>query len=107
MRTGGDGYYDMFRHRLIFPILDLQDRPVAFGGRALDETQPKYLNPKETTVFVKGKTLYALKWAREAIRQHDKVVVVEGNMNVLTCHEFGITNAVATLGTALTAGQGL
>ncbi|OLC31441.1 MAG: DNA primase [Armatimonadetes bacterium 13_1_40CM_64_14] len=105
MRTGGDGYYDMFRHRLIFPILDLQDRPVAFGGRALDETQPKYLNSKETTVFVKGKTLYALNWAREAIRQHDEVVVVEGNMDVLTCHQFGITNAVATLGTALTAEQ--
>ncbi len=72
MRAGGDGYYDMFRHRVIFPILDLQDRPVAFGGRALDETQPKYLNSKETVVFVKGKTLYALSWAREAIRQHDE-----------------------------------
>ncbi len=105
MRAGGDGYYDMFRHRVIFPILDLQDRPVAFGGRALDETQPKYLNSKETAVFVKGKTLYALNWAREAIRQRDEVVVVEGNMDVLTCHQFGITNAVATLGTALTAEQ--
>lgn len=106
MRSGGDGYYDMFRHRVIFPILDLQDRPVAFGGRALDaETQPKYLNSKETAVFVKGKTLYALNWARDAIRQHDEVVVVEGNMDVLTCHQFGITNAVATLGTALTAEQ--
>jgi DNA primase len=105
MRAGGDGYYDMFRHRVIFPILDLQDRPVAFGGRALDETQPKYLNSKETAVFVKGKTLYPLNWAREAIRQHDEVVVVEGNMDVLTCHQFGITNAVATLGTALTAEQ--
>jgi DNA primase len=105
MRAGGDGYYDMFRHRVIFPILDLQDRPVAFGGRALDETQPKYLNSKETAVFVKGRTLYALNWAREAIRQHDEVVVVEGNMDVLTCHQFGITNAVATLGTALTSEQ--
>jgi DNA primase len=106
MRSGGDGYYDMFRHRVIFPILDLQDRPVAFGGRALDaETQPKYLNSKETSVFVKGKTLYALNWARDAIRQHDEAVVVEGNMDVLTCHQFGITNAVATLGTALTAEQ--
>lgn len=101
-RSTGDGYYDMFRHRLIFPILDLQDRPVAFGGRALDDTPPKYLNSRETAVFVKGKMLYALSWAREAIRQHDEVVVVEGNMDVLTCHQFGITHAVATLGTSLT-----
>jgi DNA primase len=104
-RATGEGYYDMFRHRVIFPILDLQDRPVAFGGRALDDTQPKYMNSKETAVFVKGKTLYALNWAREAIRQHDEVVVVEGNMDVLTCHQFGITNAVASLGTALTLDQ--
>src|SRR5205809_70231 len=104
-RSTGDGYYDMFRHRLIFPILDLQDRPVAFGGRALDETSPKYLNSRETAVFVKGRTLYALNWAREAIRQHDEVVVVEGNMDAVTCHQFGITNAVASLGTALTPEQ--
>ncbi len=104
-RSTGDGYYDMFRHRLIFPILDLQDRPVAFGGRALDDTPPKYLNSRETAVFVKGKMLYALSWAREAIRQRDEVVVVEGNMDVLTCHQFGITHAVATLGTSLTLDQ--
>src|SRR5947199_10024722 len=104
-RSTGDGYYDMFRHRLIFPILDLQDRPVAFGGRALDDTSPKYLNSRETAVFVKGRTLYALNWAREAIRQHDEVVVVEGNMDAVTCHQFGITNAAASLGTALTPEQ--
>jgi len=104
-RSAGDGYFDMFRHRLIFPLLDLQDRPVAFGGRALDDSTPKYLNSRETAVFTKGKMLYALNWAREAIRQHDEVVVVEGNMDVLTCHQFGITNAVATLGTSLTLDQ--
>jgi len=104
-RATGDGYYDMFRHRLIFPILDLQDRPVAFGGRALDDAQPKYLNSRETAVFAKGRTLYALNWAREAIRQRDEVVVVEGNMDALTCHQFGITNAVASLGTSLTMEQ--
>src|SRR2546425_3725305 len=104
-RASGDGYYDMFRHRLIFPILDLQDRPVAFGGRALDDTQPKYLNSRETAVFAKGRTLYALNWAREAIRQRDEVVVVEGNMDALTCHQFGITNAVASLGTSLAMEQ--
>ncbi len=105
LRGTGDGYYDMFRNRLIFPILDLQDRPVAFGGRALDETQPKYLNSRETAVFIKGRTLYALNWARDTIRQQDEVVIVEGNMDVLTCHQFGITNAVASLGTALTLDQ--
>lgn len=104
-RQSGDGYYDLFRHRLIFPILDLQDRPVAFGGRALDDAEPKYLNSKETPVFTKGRMLYALNWAREAIRQRDEVVVVEGNMDAVTCHQFGVTNAVASLGTSLTAEQ--
>lgn len=104
-RQSGDGHYDLFRHRLMFPIFDLQDRAVAFGGRALDETPPKYLNSKETPVFVKGRTLYALNWAREAIRQSDEIVVVEGNMDALTCHQFGVTNAVASLGTALTMDQ--
>ncbi len=101
-RPSGDGHYDLLRHRLIFPIFDLQDRAVAFGGRALDEAEPKYLNTKETPVFSKGRTLYALNLAREAIRHTDEVIVVEGNMDGLTCHQFGISNAVASLGTSLT-----
>lgn len=105
LRQSGDGHFDLFRHRLIFPIVDPQDRVVAFGGRALDEAEPKYLNSKETPVFVKGRTLYALSWAREAIRKLDEIVVVEGNMDALTAHQFGITNVVASLGTALTADQ--
>ncbi|MDQ7844274.1 MAG: DNA primase [Armatimonadota bacterium] len=105
LRPSGDGHYDVFRHRVIFPIIDLQDRVIAFGGRALDGGEPKYLNSRETAVFTKGKTLYALNWAREAIRHLDEIVVVEGNMDVLTAHQFGITNAVASLGTALTAEQ--
>jgi DNA primase len=104
-RERGEGYFDMFRHRLMFPILDLQDRPVAFGGRALDDAQPKYLNSRETAVFSKGRTVYALNWAREEIRRRDEVLVVEGNMDALTCHQFGFRHAVATLGTALTADQ--
>lgn len=104
-RSGSDGFYDLFRNRLMFPIVDLQDRVVAFGGRALDESEPKYLNSRETQVFVKGRTLYALNWARDAIRKADEIVVVEGNMDALTVHQFGITNAVASLGTALTADQ--
>ncbi|HET6781329.1 MAG TPA: DNA primase, partial [bacterium] len=104
-RPRGDGQYDLLRHRLIFPILDLQDRPIAFGGRALDEAEPKYLNTKETSVFNKGRTLYGLNLAREAIRRLDEMVVVEGNMDALTCHQFGIDNAVASLGTSLTLEQ--
>lgn len=105
LRQAGDGHFDLFRHRLMFPIVDLQDRVVGFGGRALDGSEPKYLNSRETPVFAKGRTLYALNWARDEIRKQDEIVVVEGNMDVLTAHQFGITNAVASLGTALTAEQ--
>ena len=105
LRQSGDGHFDLFRHRVMFPILDVQDRVVAFGGRALDGSEPKYLNSRETPVFTKGRTLYALNWARDEIRKQDEIVVVEGNMDVLTAHQFGITNAVASLGTSLTADQ--
>ncbi|HEY6102574.1 MAG TPA: DNA primase [bacterium] len=104
-RSGGDGFYDLFRNRLMFPIVDLQDRVVAFGGRALDDSEPKYLNSRETQIFVKSRTLYALNWARDAVRKLDEIVIVEGNMDVLSAHQFGITNAVASLGTSLTADQ--
>ncbi len=101
-RSGGEGYYDFQRHRLIFPIQDLQDRTVAFGGRALDDATPKYLNSRESPAFNKGRMLYALNLAREAIRETGEVVIVEGYMDVVTCHQFGVHNAVASLGTALT-----
>ncbi len=104
-RSGGDGYFDIFRDRLVFPILDLQDRTVAFGGRALDESEPTYLNSKESPAFTKGRTLYALGWAREAIRERGEALVVEGYMDVLACHQFGFRHAVASLGTALTPDQ--
>ncbi len=103
-RTGG-GHYDVFRDRLMFPIADLQGRVVAFGGRALDEAEPKYLNSKETAAFSKGRVLYALAAAREAIREQGEVLVVEGYMDALACHQFGFGNAVASLGTALTPEQ--
>ena len=106
-RSGGEGYYDALRHRLIFPIRDLQVRPVAFGGRALDDATPKYLNTRETALFVKGRSLYALEAARGAIRETGEAVIVEGYMDALACHQFGITNAVASLGTALTGDQAL
>jgi DNA primase len=106
-RSGGEGYYDALRHRLIFPIHDLQGRPVAFGGRALDDATPKYLNTRETALFVKGRFLYALDAARSAIRETGEAVVIEGYMDALACHQFGIRNAVASLGTALTHDQAL
>jgi len=104
-RSGGEGHYDALRQRLIFPIHDLQGRPVAFGGRALDDATPKYLNTRETALFAKGRTLYALDAARAAIRESGETVVVEGYMDALACHQFGVTNAVASLGTALTQDQ--
>jgi DNA primase len=104
-RQGGDGYFDMFRDRVTFPIVDLQDRVVAFGGRALEDVEPKYLNSRESPAFAKGRLLYALGQAREAIRERGEVVIVEGYMDALACHEFGFGHAVASLGTALTGEQ--
>jgi DNA primase len=104
-RQTGDGYFDMFRDRLIFPIGDLQGRVVAFGGRALDDAQPKYLNSRESVAFTKGRLLYGLNVARDAIRNSGEALVVEGFMDAVACHQFGFTNAVASLGTALTADQ--
>jgi DNA primase len=101
-KQAGDGYFDMFRDRLMFPIFDLQDRVVAFGGRALDAAEPKYLNSKETPAFSKGRLLYALSQARDTVRELGETLVVEGYMDALTCHQFGFSNAVASLGTALT-----
>jgi DNA primase len=103
-RQGG-GYFDVFRDRLIFPITDLQERTVAFGGRALDDAQPVYLNSRESPVFTKGRVLYALPAARDAIRDAGEALVVEGYMDALACHQFGFRHAVASLGTALTADQ--
>ncbi|HET9000451.1 MAG TPA: toprim domain-containing protein, partial [bacterium] len=97
--------YDALRDRVIFPIHDLQGRPVAFGGRVLAEGTPKYLNTRETSLFVKGRMLYALGDARDAVRETGEAVVVEGYMDALTCHQYGVTNAVASLGTALTLDQ--
>lgn len=100
----GDGYTDKFRARLIFPIIDAQERIVAFGGRLIEsiEGAPKYLNSPETPVFSKSSTLYALNRARKAIQSADRVLVVEGYMDAVACHQAGIDNVVATLGTSLT-----
>ena len=104
-RKTGDGYYDRFRDRLMIPILDLQGRVIAFGGRTLTDEQPKYLNSPETELFDKGNTLYGLDKARATIAKQDQAVVVEGYFDVIALHAGKITNAVASLGTALSIGQ--
>ncbi len=104
-RKSGGGYYDQFRDRLMIPIHDVQGRVIGFGGRTLEDDQPKYLNSPETIVFDKGKTLFALDKAKKAIGQADQAVVVEGYFDAIALHAAGITNVVASLGTALSLHQ--
>lgn len=96
--------YDRFRHRIIFAIHDRLGRPIAFGGRTLggEASIPKYLNSPETPLFHKGHHLYGLHLAKQAIRQREQAIIVEGYTDVLACHRQGIHHAVGTLGTALT-----
>ena len=94
--------YDRFRHRIMFPIHDRRGRIVAFGGRILDSGEPKYLNSPETPLFEKGRELYGLFLAQKAIREAGFALVVEGYMDVVALAQFGMENAVATLGTATT-----
>jgi DNA primase len=103
-REAGDrpGYYDRFRDRLMFPIRDTRGRVIGFGGRILEQGEPKYLNSPETELFHKGRELYGLYEARQATRQLRRLLVVEGYMDVVRLHQAGVTYAVATLGTATT-----
>jgi DNA primase len=94
--------YDRFRKRLMFPIRDRRGRVIGFGGRVLDDSTPKYLNSPETSVFHKGHELYGLYEAKKANRKLERIVIVEGYMDVVALTEFDITNAVATLGTSTT-----
>jgi DNA primase len=109
MLIGGDDIpvaYDRFRHRVIFPITDLRDRVIAFGGRALDPDQPaKYLNSPDTPLFHKGHGLFNAAKARSPAHEKGRVIAVEGYMDVIALHEAGFGEAVAPLGTALTEGQ--
>jgi DNA primase len=95
--------YDRFRDRIMFPILDQRGNVIGFGGRVLGAGEPKYLNSPETPLFHKGEELYGLLQARQMIRADDCVIVVEGYMDVVALAQFGIGNAVATLGTATTS----
>lgn len=99
---GERGVHDRFRGRVMFPIADARGRVIGFGGRVLGDGVPKYLNTPQTALFDKGGTLYALDRARDAIRATGAAVVVEGYMDAIAAHQHGITNVVATLGTALT-----
>jgi DNA primase len=94
--------YDVFRNRIMFPIVDVRGNVIGFGGRVLGEGEPKYLNSPETPVFEKGRELYGLYQARRAIRDAGRVVVVEGYMDVVALAQAGVEYAVATLGTATT-----
>nr|WP_298055807.1 DNA primase [uncultured Halomonas sp.] len=94
--------YDRFRDRVMFPIRDLRGRTIAFGGRVMGDDQPKYLNSPETPVFHKGRELYGLYEARQASSKLEQLVIVEGYMDVVALAQYGIHNAVATLGTATT-----
>jgi DNA primase len=94
--------YDRFRDRVMFPIRDLRGRTIAFGGRVMGDDQPKYLNSPETPVFHKGRELYGLYEARQASNKLEQLVMVEGYMDVVALAQYGIHNAVATLGTATT-----
>ncbi len=101
-RQGRDGHYDRFRNRVVFPIVNESGKVVAFGARALDGSEPKYLNSPETPVYQKSRTLYGLFWARDAIRREARVVLMEGYLDVARAIEGGVGEAVATCGTALT-----
>lgn len=98
-------YYDAFRNRVIFPIRDGRSRIVGFGGRVLDDSKPKYLNSPDTPVFNKRRLLFAMDRAHQAIYDAKKAVLVEGYMDVISCHNQGVCNVVASLGTAFTPEQ--
>ncbi len=97
--------YDRFRDRVIFPIVNLADETIGFGGRVIGEGEPKYLNSPETPAFSKGENLYGIGFAKEAIRKEGYAVLVEGYMDVIALHQAGVAHAVATLGTGFTTGH--
>ena len=95
--------YDRFRNRLMFPIIDVRGNVIGFGGRVLDDSKPKYLNSNETLIFNKRKNLFGLNFAKKT--KQPNIILVEGNIDVVTLHQFGFDNAVASLGTSLTEEQ--
>lgn len=103
-KTENGGYMDSFRKRLMFPIQDVRERVIAFGGRVLDDSKPKYINSPENIVYSKGRNLFGLNVAKKYNTK--KIVIVEGYMDAISLYQRGITNVVASLGTAMTEAQG-
>jgi DNA primase len=101
--SGGRGMYDLFRNRLMFPIFDYLGRIVAFGGRAIDDSMPKYINSPETPIYTKGRHLYGFHIAKSS--KEKQLIIVEGYMDAISMHQAGVDNAVASLGTAMTEQQ--
>jgi DNA primase len=99
------GSYDRFRGRLIFPVMDVQGRPIAFGGRTLKDEDAKYINSPETAAYTKGRNLFGLQLTRDEIRRQGFAILVEGFLDLIIPYQFGIRNLVASLGTALTPEQ--
>ena len=97
----GNGIHDIFRNRVMIPIIDVRGNVIAFGGRVLDDSKPKYLNSGETMVFKKTNNLFALNFAKQGT--HENLILCEGYMDVIALHQAGFTNAVAALGTSFTA----
>lgn len=105
VKESGTGHYDRFRGRCMFPITDAQGRVIAFGGRTLGDGEPKYLNSPETALYTKGRNLYGLSYAKEAIRKQRFAILVEGYLDFVIPFQEGVQNIVASLGTALTEHQ--
>jgi DNA primase len=99
------GSYDRFRGRLVFPVMDIQGKPIAFGGRTLRDEDAKYINSPETAAYVKGRNLFGLNLTRDEIRRAGFAILVEGFLDLIVPYQFGIRNVVASLGTALTPDQ--
>ncbi|MFH0886965.1 MAG: DNA primase [bacterium] len=104
-RPTDNSYYDRFRERLMFPIFDLRDRPIAFGGRALDGTDPKYMNSPDSSIFNKSNILYGLNRAKDEIKKNKTAILVEGYMDLIAVYSAGFKNVVAPLGTSFTDSQ--
>jgi DNA primase len=99
------GSYDRFRGRLIFPVMDVQSKPIAFGGRTLRNEDAKYINSPETAAYIKGRNLFGLNLTRDEIRKQGFAILVEGFLDLIVPYQFGVRNVVASLGTALTSDQ--
>lgn len=104
-RENKDGYYDRFRNRLMFPVIDTRGRVIAFSGRALADIEPKYMNSPESPIYHKGETIFGLNLARDEIKKEKSAVLVEGNVDLLMAYQSGVKNVTAPLGTALTIYQ--